>query len=139
MLKANFHHVESEFDFAKSSDGHTVDEIQTFLEDSVKDGCEGLMVKMLTTDNSTYEPSRRSMNWLKVSDKMGGMTHERVLIHFVAEKGLPVWSRGFARPSRRRGLFRERETNISIRSFPLGMLRPRFRTFPNYLQDRYGI
>lgn len=24
------------------------------------------MVKMLTTDNSTYEPSRRSMNWLKV-------------------------------------------------------------------------
>lgn len=69
LLKANFHHVESEFDFAKSSDGHTVDEIQTFLEDSVKDGCEGLMVKMLTTDNSTYEPSRRSMNWLKVSVK----------------------------------------------------------------------
>lgn len=60
--------MESEFDFAKSSDGHTVEEIQTFLEDSVKDGCEGLMVKMLTTDNSTYEPSRRSMNWLKVSN-----------------------------------------------------------------------
>ena len=65
MLKEHFHLVESEFDFAKSSDGHTTDEIQTFLEESVKDGCEGLMVKMLTTESSTYEPSRRSINWLK--------------------------------------------------------------------------
>ena len=58
--------MESEFDFAKSSDGSSSDEIQTFLEESVKDGCEGLMVKMLKTEHSTYEPSRRSMNWLKV-------------------------------------------------------------------------
>lgn len=52
--------------FAKSSDGETTDEIQSFLEESVKDGCEGLMVKMLETDASFYEPSRRSVNWLKV-------------------------------------------------------------------------
>lgn len=55
-----------EFDFAKSSDGSTSDEIQAFLEESVKDGCEGLMVKMLESDASYYEPSRRSVNWLKV-------------------------------------------------------------------------
>jgi len=66
-LQDNFQKVEGEFDFAKSSDGSSTDEIQTFLEESVKDGCEGLMVKMLTTDSSTYEPSRRSMNWLKAS------------------------------------------------------------------------
>lgn len=66
LLKQHFYPVEGEFDFAKSSDGSTTDEIQTFLEESVKDGCEGLMVKMLKTDASTYEPSRRSMNWLKV-------------------------------------------------------------------------
>jgi ATP-dependent DNA ligase len=52
--------------FAKASDGETTDEIQAFLEESVKDGCEGLMVKMLETDASFYEPSRRSINWLKV-------------------------------------------------------------------------
>ena len=67
MLYENFKLVEGEFGFAKSSDGSTTEEIQTFLEESVKDGCEGSMVKMLTTTNSTYEPSRRSMNWLKVS------------------------------------------------------------------------
>ena len=66
MLKEHFQQVPLEFDFAKSSDGETSDEIQTFLEESVKDGCEGLMVKMLESDASFYEPSRRSVNWLKV-------------------------------------------------------------------------
>lgn len=32
----------------------------------MKDGCEGLMIKMLETEASYYEPSRRSVNWLKV-------------------------------------------------------------------------
>jgi DNA ligase-1 len=59
--------VDKEFQFAKASDGESTEEIQTFLDDSVKDGCEGLMVKMLETDASYYEPSRRSINWLKVS------------------------------------------------------------------------
>ena len=58
--------MEREFQFATASDAETVEEIQTFLEESVKDGCEGLMVKMLESDASYYEPSRRSVNWLKV-------------------------------------------------------------------------
>ena len=66
LLKQHFNVVPGEFDFAKSSDGETTEEIQSFLEESVKDGCEGLMVKMLDTDASFYEPSRRSINWLKV-------------------------------------------------------------------------
>jgi len=45
------------------------------LEESVKDGCEGLMVKMLDSDASYYEPSRRSVNWLKVRNGRSILLH----------------------------------------------------------------
>ncbi|GJJ13777.1 hypothetical protein Clacol_008034 [Clathrus columnatus] len=74
LLREHFQAVDKEFQFAKSSDSETVDEIQTFLEESVKDGCEGLMVKMLESEASYYEPSRRSVNWLKVKkDYLAGV------------------------------------------------------------------
>lgn len=72
MLHKHFEPVDLEFQFAKSSDSTTVEEIQTFLEESVKDGCEGLMVKMLEGEESYYEPSRRSVNWLKVRTLING-------------------------------------------------------------------
>ncbi|THH34081.1 hypothetical protein EUX98_g109 [Antrodiella citrinella] len=74
LLREHFQPVVGEFDFAKASDGETTEEIQMFLEESVKDGCEGLMVKMLETDASFYEPSRRSVNWLKLKkDYLAGV------------------------------------------------------------------
>ncbi|KAF5314030.1 hypothetical protein D9611_006793 [Ephemerocybe angulata] len=74
LLREHFTIVPGEFDFAKSSDSETTDEIQVFLETSVKDGCEGLMVKMLDTPASYYEPSRRSVNWLKLKkDYLAGV------------------------------------------------------------------
>lgn len=35
------------------------------MDESVKEGCEGLMVKMLEGNDVMYELSRRFMNWFK--------------------------------------------------------------------------
>lgn len=66
LLQEHFQPVDDEFDYARSEDCSSVEEISVFLDKSVKEGCEGLMVKMLSGPDSTYEPSRRSMNWLKL-------------------------------------------------------------------------
>ncbi|KAL1607818.1 ATP-dependent DNA ligase Cdc17 [Paraconiothyrium brasiliense] len=73
-LLGAFKAVEGEFAFAKYSNTNELDEIQILLEDSVKSGCEGLMVKMLDGPESSYEPSKRSQNWLKVKkDYLAGV------------------------------------------------------------------
>lgn len=65
-LHEAFQPVEDEFQFAQFGNTSDLDEIQNLLDDSVKSSCEGLMVKMLDTEESGYEPSKRSRNWLKV-------------------------------------------------------------------------
>lgn len=94
LMLEHFQPVEGEFAFATSSDGSTIEEIQAFLELSVKDGCEGLMVKMLKTPASTYEPSRRSQNWLKVRHYSRLMSS--ILMQAIDQEGLFVRSRRFA-------------------------------------------
>ncbi|KAL8674432.1 MAG: hypothetical protein Q9168_001165 [Polycauliona sp. 1 TL-2023] len=66
LLQQAFTPVEGEFSFAQYGDTSDLEKIQTLLDESVKASCEGLMVKMLDTDESGYEPSKRSRNWLKV-------------------------------------------------------------------------
>ncbi|KAM0306080.1 hypothetical protein ACHAO8_010884 [Botrytis cinerea] len=74
LLHEAFQPVEGEFQFATSMNGQEIDEIQTFLDDSVKASCEGLMVKMLDGTESGYEPSKRSRNWLKIKkDYLSGI------------------------------------------------------------------
>ncbi|KAF2120490.1 DNA ligase 1 [Lophiotrema nucula] len=73
-LNSAFVPVEGEFAFAKYGNTNELEEIQILLEDSVKSGCEGLMVKMLDGSESFYEPSKRSQNWLKVKkDYLSGV------------------------------------------------------------------
>lgn len=66
LMHSSFSEILGEFSFATATDGQELDTIQTFLEESIKASCEGLMVKMLDTTESYYEPSKRSRNWLKV-------------------------------------------------------------------------
>lgn len=74
LLKEAFVPVEGEFALATYMDGQELEEIQVFLDESVKASCEGLMVKMLDGTESGYEPSKRSRNWLKIKkDYLSGV------------------------------------------------------------------
>lgn len=66
--------IEGKFQFATAKNLSNLEELQTFLDESVKDLCEGLMVKMLNGKDSYYEPSKRSRNWLKLKkDYLAGV------------------------------------------------------------------
>ncbi|XP_024031443.1 DNA ligase 1 isoform X2 [Morus notabilis] len=53
------------FLFATAITSNDIEEIQKFLDASVDASCEGLIIKTLNKD-ATYEPSKRSLNWLKL-------------------------------------------------------------------------
>ena len=65
LLHNSFTEVKGHFHFAKHQDAYSFEEIEAFLAESIKDCCEGLMVKTLDV-NATYEPAKRSFNWLKL-------------------------------------------------------------------------
>ncbi|KAI7852753.1 ATP-dependent DNA ligase, partial [Circinella umbellata] len=65
-LLEGFQETENEFFFARHMDTDNIEDIQTFLDVSIQKNCEGLMVKIYDGEEASYEPSKRSRNWLKV-------------------------------------------------------------------------
>jgi len=76
LLRRSFHEEQGMFYFARGLDhlenGDT-EPIEVFMQEACGAMCEGLMVKTLV-DNASYEPSKRSLNWLKLKkDYIDGM------------------------------------------------------------------
>ncbi|UYV82101.1 LIG1, partial [Cordylochernes scorpioides] len=65
LLNSAVREIPNEFQFAKSCDADSLDDIQAFLDDAIKGSCEGLMIKTLDKD-AHYEIAKRSRNWLKL-------------------------------------------------------------------------
>lgn len=72
VLQSVTQEVPGNFAFATSKTTDNVEELQAFLDESIKGSCEGLMVK--TLDSDPYRPSQRSNCWLKVKkDYLAGV------------------------------------------------------------------
>jgi DNA ligase-1 len=86
-LHASFSESKGKFEYARHWEGNTMEQIEGFLTESIEAGGEGLMVKTLR-ENATYEPSKRSLNWLKLKkDYIDGMGDSLDLVPIAAYFG----------------------------------------------------
>ena len=64
-LRSLIPEMDEKLQFAVGRDLTTAEEVEAFLSEAVDHQCEGLMIKTLD-ENASYEPSKRSLNWLKL-------------------------------------------------------------------------
>eukprot|EP00750_Incisomonas_marina_P001214 INCI10990.2.p1 GENE.INCI10990.2~~INCI10990.2.p1 ORF type:complete len:751 (-),score=167.97 INCI10990.2:251-2470(-) len=87
LMRETFQPHENVLQFAKAMQSSDTEELNVFLQKSVEEGCEGLMVKTLE-ENARYLPSKRSLNWLKLKkDYMDGVGDSLDLVPIAAWHG----------------------------------------------------
>jgi DNA ligase-1 len=66
-LRECLNEIEDKLVYAKSRDmnAQSQEDLEAFLQESIDGSCEGLMLKTLH-ENATYQPDKRSLNWLKL-------------------------------------------------------------------------
>lgn len=142
LLKEAFVPVEGEFAFATHMNGQELDEIQVFLDESVKASCEGLMVKMLDGPESRYEPSKRSQNWLKVRRiccNRNNYDSEMLTNLRIDQKGLSFRRRRLSRPGGVGSILWQGQAYICLRRLLAGLLQPLVRHLRDCLQHWHGL
>ncbi|KAH7533897.1 hypothetical protein FEM48_Zijuj04G0180300 [Ziziphus jujuba var. spinosa] len=83
-LYGSFEEEAGYFQFATAITSNDINQIQKFFDASVDGSCEGLIIKTLNKD-ATYEPSKRSLNWLKLKkDYMDGIGDSLDLVPIAA-------------------------------------------------------
>jgi DNA ligase-1 len=65
ILFENFTEIPNKFMYVQYQNVSSFEDVESLLYESVKDCCEGLMVKTLH-QNASYEPDKRTFNWLKL-------------------------------------------------------------------------
>jgi DNA ligase-1 len=65
FLYDSFQEEAGKFQFATATESNDIEEMQKFLQEAMDSSCEGLIIKTLEED-ATYEPAKRSNNWLKL-------------------------------------------------------------------------
>lgn len=87
LLWSVFKPIDGKFRFAQYIDSESTEEIQSFLDQSILDGAEGLMIKT-TQKEAEYTPAKRSHYWLKLKkDYMDGVTDTLDLVPIAAYHG----------------------------------------------------
>ncbi|CAF3944295.1 unnamed protein product, partial [Rotaria sordida] len=66
LLHESIRCIPGELVFAESRTTSNIDEINMYLEQSVKDDCKDFMIKTLD-DDATYEIAKRSYKWHKIN------------------------------------------------------------------------